>query len=95
MCCYGDCAYIVALLDIGRACMTKDLLWNGCILCGKLCDYSPTGFCVNCLTAVNRTNERVMLLSLLKEAAHHCPVGLQRKIEAVLEIQMPAMLEEI
>jgi hypothetical protein len=66
-----------------------------CIICGHLCDHNPIGFCVNCLTAVNRTNERVMLLSLLKEAAYHCPVTLQRKIEAVLEIQMPAMLEEI
>lgn len=78
--------------------MTKvvtDLLWNGCIRCGGICDYNPTWMCTNCQEIVNRTNERVMLLSLLKEAAHHCPVELQRKIEAVLERQMPAMLEEV
>jgi hypothetical protein len=56
-----------------------------CILCGRICDHNPTGFCCECTDILAHNNQKVALLSLLAEAAEHCPVRLREKIEKVLE----------
>jgi hypothetical protein len=55
-----------------------------CLLCGRICDYHPSGFCQDCTELLTRNNQKVALLALLAEAAIHCPVHLQERIEKVL-----------
>jgi len=56
-----------------------------CILCGRICDYEPGGFCTDCILLISQNNLRVAILSLLDEAAEFCPVHLRERIEKVLD----------
>jgi len=60
-----------------------------CYLCGHICDYNVTGLCHNCKNLVDRNNERVEILSLLKEAMLYCPVQLRERIEIALMKSAP------
>lgn len=55
-----------------------------CFICGRICDVTPSGLCVECTREVNANNEKVHLLTLLNEALEFCPVYLRERIEAVL-----------
>lgn len=56
-----------------------------CYICGRLTDYDPHGLCCDCREVMQRNNERVYLLSLIKEAMQYCLVALREKMENVLE----------
>lgn len=56
-----------------------------CMRCGGICDPHPSKFCVNCRAEIARNNERVYILSLLKEAYQYVPeIRLREKIEAIV-----------
>lgn len=52
-----------------------------CYLCGYIQDYDPSGLCIHCKDKVQRNNERVRLLSLIRDAERFCPVWLRQRME--------------
>ncbi len=66
-----------------------------CILCGRVADYHPGGFCSECVELLKRNNERVMFLAILTEAAEFCPVHLRERIEKILDTIKPPFTTQI
>jgi hypothetical protein len=52
-----------------------------CILCGRV---YIGGLCPDCKKRIDDNNERVYLLSLLKETTEYLPVELRERIESIL-----------
>lgn len=58
-----------------------------CIFCGRICDMHPSHTCVECQKEIDRNNERVYILSLLKEAYEEVyTIRLREKIERILYV---------
>jgi hypothetical protein len=55
-----------------------------CYICGRICDPTPRGLCVDCEREIALNDERVMMTALLDAAQVYCPVWLREKIENVL-----------
>jgi len=61
-----------------------------CPLCGRMCDYSEYGVCVDCVMRIHRMNEKVYLLSLLKETTQYVSdLALLDKIYKVINKKSP------
>ena len=58
-----------------------------CIFCGCICDYLKGDICPKCLEVIEKSNDRVRALALLKQAEEFCPVWLRQRIENFLEAQ--------
>ena len=56
-----------------------------CMHCGRLGDYVSGLTCKECLAEIDRINERVYLMGLLKKARLHCPRPLQLEIDALFD----------
>ncbi len=58
-----------------------------CLMCHRLLDYRPCGFCLDCEKEINVNNERVYHLSLLKYVYKDTrSIWIRQKIEKVLEM---------
>jgi len=56
-----------------------------CYICGRICDKTERGLCVDCEREIALNDERVIFTSLLDAAQPYCPVWLREKIENALE----------
>lgn len=56
-----------------------------CIFCGRICDVNPERTCVECKERIRRNDERVYLLSLIKEAV---PYVSNRHLRQKMEIAL-------
>lgn len=58
-----------------------------CLMCHRLLDFRPCGFCHECERNINTNNERVYYLSLLKYVYKDIrSIWVREKIEKVLEM---------
>lgn len=59
-----------------------------CIRCGGICDPRPSGFCIGCQREVDRINEFVEIMYLLREAYKYVPeIWLLERIERLFELK--------
>jgi len=59
-----------------------------CIMCGRLGDYHPSGYCIHCRRELDRRNRHDYALSLLKDSYPYVPkVKLREKIEEFMEME--------
>ncbi len=57
-----------------------------CLICGFICDPTPSKICVVCQREVDRVNEKALFMYLLKMSYRHVPeIWLRRRIEDIFE----------
>jgi hypothetical protein len=56
-----------------------------CVYCGRICDYHPSHYCIDCMIHARQNDRMVYILSLLKEAyAYVDNIQLREKIEKIV-----------
>lgn len=69
------------------------IAWYACIICGMLDDYDPSQICREHLAIMEAEDERLFLLSLLREAVSEIQtISLRQKIERVLAVSKRSIL---
>lgn len=59
-----------------------------CLICGFICDPTPSKICVVCQREIDCVNERVEMMYLLREAYKSVPeIWLRERIERLFEMK--------